>query len=169
MIEDGELSIGTVKAVFGIEGYLAVSSHSGEYEHYKGLERVILLQGEKRHVATIESVRETGRGILVRFAGFETPEKARTLVGSEIVVPREKAAPLAKGEFYATDVAGCDLVMDGKPVAKILSVVEGGLYDFFESELADGSVVLVPFSKEFIGEVDLPGRRVELLRDWILE
>ncbi len=169
MIEDGELSIGAVKAVFGIEGYLAVSSHSGEYAHYRGLDRVILLQGGKRRVASIESVRETGRGILVRFAGFETPEKARTLVGSEIIVPREKAAPLAEGEFYATDVAGCELVLDGKPVARILSVVEGGLYDFFESELSDGRIVLVPFSKEFIGDVDLAGRRVELLRDWILE
>jgi 16S rRNA processing protein RimM len=169
LTEDNELSIGTVKAAFGVEGFLAVSSHSGEFGHFKGLTGVTLLLGGKRRAAVIEATRVTGKGILVRFKGLDTPETARSLVGAEILVPRSAAAPLAAGQCYVVDLIGGSLYFEGKEVAKILSVVEGGQYDLFESELPGGRVVLVPYSKEFIGDVDLSGRRVELLCDWILE
>jgi 16S rRNA processing protein RimM len=169
LIEDGELSIGTIRAAFGVEGFLTVSSHSGEYKHFKGLTGVTLLIGGKRRPAVVDATRVTGKGILVRFKGLDTPEAARSLVGAEILVPRSAAAPLAAGQCYVVDIVGGSLLFKGKEVAKILSVVEGGQYDLFESELPDGRVVLVPYSKEFIGDVDVPRRRVELLLDWILE
>jgi 16S rRNA processing protein RimM len=169
LIEDGELSIGTVRAAFGVEGFLTVLSHSGEYGHFKRLKGVTLLIGGKRRTAVIEATRVTGKGIQVRFQGLDTPEAARSLVGAEILVPRSAAAPLAPGQCYVVDLVGGALLHEGREVAKILSIVEGGQYDFFESELADGRVVLVPYSKEFIGDVDVPNRRVQLLKDWILE
>jgi 16S rRNA processing protein RimM len=169
LIEEGELSVGILKAPFGLEGWLTLVSHSGEAAHFAGLSEIVLLKEGKRSPARIEEFRQGEKGLLVRLAGCHDAETARRLAGSEIIVPRAKAAPLGPGQYYATDLAGCALCLNGAKAALILSVIEGGIYDFLEAELPDGRRALVPFSKEFIGRVDLPGRSVDLLKEWILE
>lgn len=168
-VQDDEFVIGLVRAAFGLDGYASVTSCSGEYDHFFPLKDVILRKNGKRRRAVIESLDIGEKGLLILFAGCEGADDALKLVDSEIIVPRSKGAPLRRGEYYDRDLVGCFLTLGGQPAAEILSVIEGGAYDFLEAKRPDGANQLVPFNKEFIGEVDISGRRVELLKGWILE
>jgi 16S rRNA processing protein RimM len=127
----------------------------------------------------VEAVKVRGDGeVLVRFAGFDSPEKAKTLSGSEVIVDRKDAAPLGEGEFYIEDLKGLRLVADRKAGGTekvfgiIIGVVEGGgglLLDIQSGgDAADSGTRFIPFRKEFIGEV-LPEEGTVVLRaPWAL-
>ena len=108
--------------------------------------------------------------MLIRFKGIESPEAAKTLKGAEIVVDREYAAPLGEGEFYIEDLKNLEVVsVDGEALGQITGIVEGGGGFLAEVTLSSGNARLVPFKKEFFGEVNFSSGKIELLELWILE
>jgi len=170
LIDKDELVIGIVRGSIGVEGDVAVTSCSGETAHFRGIERIdAVLADGKRVVLAVSRIEEDAKGLLVRFSGYGTPEKLLALSGAQLVVPRAQAAPLRKGEYYAIDLVGCALTYAGGAVASVLSLIEGSAYDYLEVAQSDGRTVCVPFLKEFIGEVDLAAKSIELRKDWILE
>jgi len=143
-------------------------------------------------------VEEGSGGLTMAFVGYETPEAARVLTGLDIMVARDRAAPLKDNEWYVADLVGLDLTHEGRVVARIRSVLEGGPDPWLEvvvpesgpgdapDPAAGGSsgtakrnperakrnperVSLVPFRGEFVGSIDLLAGRVELLAPWLLD
>jgi len=114
-------------------------------------------------------VEEGSGGLTMAFVGYETPEAARVLTGLDIMVARDRAAPLKDNEWYVADLVGLDLTHEGRVVARIRSVLEGGPDPWLEAELPDGRRSLVPFRGEFVGSIDLSAGRVELLAPWLLD
>jgi 16S rRNA processing protein RimM len=106
----------------------------------------------------------------MRFAGVDNPEAASLLNGAEIIVGRENAAPLKKGEYYVEDLKGIEVINpEGKALGHITDVVEGGGWYLVEVKLLSGEKRFVPFRKEFLGDVDLERGKVALLEPWILD
>lgn len=168
---------GIVRTSHGVDGRVKVESTSGEFEHFYDLDEVVLRSNGVERTFNIENIEAVHSGLLVKFRGIDSPEEAKKLAGSEIVVPRDRACPLHRGEFYVSDLCTCVLVYKGSPVGRITSVMEGGAHDLLEVQVAEGSgpdssgnrTVLVPFRDEFVGAVDIKKRTVELMHRWILE
>lgn len=108
-------------------------------------------------------------GLSMAFEGYESPEEARKLTGMDILVPRAEAAPLRQNEWYIADLIGLALVAEGKKIAVVESVLDGGPEPWLEARLPGGGKAVVPFRKEFVGEVRLESGEIELLAPWILE
>jgi 16S rRNA processing protein RimM len=108
-------------------------------------------------------------GLVMAFAGYESPEEARKLTGMDILVPRSEAAPLRENEWYIADLIGLVLVAEGKKLAVVESILDGGPEPWLEARLTGGATAVVPFRKEFVGEVRLEKGEIELLAPWILE
>jgi 16S rRNA processing protein RimM len=167
--------VGLVRSAFGLSGAFKFASTSGEYGHFANMTEVVLRgkKGEKSY--SVESVTLSGSYPFMKLAGVNSPEEAKLLGGSEILVPRDKACPLKEGEYYVEDLKGCVLVHESEAAGAIIGVVEGGGGSLLEVRLSGGAsggesrAVFVPFNKEFIGNVDLAARRVELKHLWILE
>lgn len=167
--------LGKIGAPRGIKGDLKLQSYSGEYAHILKL-KTLELQGEgRRLVLKIIRAQVNPDGATIAFEGYPTPESARALTGLEIVASRNDAAPLAENEWYTADLMGLVLrgpkgtELEGKDLGKVLAIVEGGADPCLECLVANGSRVLVPFRKEFVGEVDIKGGCVEIVAPWILE
>jgi 16S rRNA processing protein RimM len=173
------LAIGRLGAPKGVRGDLKVHSYSGESAHFLKLKEAALRgatpTGVPRELRlTVARIAGEGEGLTMAFEGYPSPETARVLTGMEIIVPRSEAAPLGPDEWYVTDLVGLALVVGGEKVATVRAVLEGGPDPWLES-LVPGSggapdrVALVPFRKEFVGEVDIAGGRIELLAPELLE
>ena len=179
------MAIGRIGAPKGVRGDLKIHSYSGEFEHFLGLKEA-LLEGEAP-VAPPRAGQESGPpekrrlslkvlraqlsegGLTMAFAGYESPEAARKLTGLDIMAFREDAAPLGENEWYIADLIGLALVAEGRTLATVASVLDGGPEPWLEARLPGGGTAIVPFRKEFVGEVDLDAGRIELLAPWILE
>ena len=171
------LITGRIRGTFGLEGFLKIESCSGEYEHFLNLKE-IKLQLPSKGTETqspelfyqVEECVVRNADALLKLRGIDSPEAAKKLHGADILVPRDMACPLERGEFYINDLCNSDLVYKGNSVGTIADVVEGGGGLLLEvSEAATGRTVYIPFRSQFIGKINIPAKQVELMHRWILE
>jgi len=165
---------GIVGAPFGLEGFVKVKPLSGETEHLLKLKSAALRQNGKERVLAIEESAPNAEAVIIRFAGFHSPEEAKSIAGAELVVSREEAAALKPGEFYVEDLKGLavqagETSAGGQILGHINAIIEGGGGDLAEITLTNGKRKLVPFRKEFFSGIDPENNRVTLNNLWILE
>jgi len=161
---------GVVGAPFGLEGFVKVKPLSGEIEHLLKLKTATLRQDGKERVLAIEDCRPSLPVVVMRFAGFNSPEAAKALAGAELIVSREEAAALKPGEFYVEDLKGLAVLDESQQLlGHINAIIEGGGGDLAEITLNSGKRKLVPFLKVFFSGIDLENRRITLNKLWILE
>ena len=185
--------VGIVRGTHGITGEFKVESTSGEYGHFAGMEEVALTDGTEKKQFTVEYVHPASGTLYMKLVGISGPEEAARYKGFQIVVPRKFAHPLQAGEWYIEDLKGCSVLYGeayengaaDDAVGTVTDVKEGGSGYLVEISLSeacsllrddvkfgkDGKVrtVYVPFRDEFIGDVDVEGRRMRLMHLWILE
>ncbi|MCF7927856.1 MAG: ribosome maturation factor RimM [Spirochaetales bacterium] len=163
-----KLTVAVLGKRSGIEGDIKVRSLSGELEHLETIREAELVRGNRQVRVTVERTIRHGDQLLMKFAGVDSPEEAARLTGMEMQVERGQAAKLGPDEYYHADLCQCSVYFEQKCVGTVKSIVFGPENDLLEVQ-GEESVYLIPFRKEFIGEISVDSRRIELLEEWILE
>lgn len=171
------IKTGHVVGTFALDGTVKVVSCSGEYDHFLELKRVYVSFSSNKMKRIkyadgwfgVESIRLLSAFALLKLENISVLEDAKCFVGGDILVERERASFLNEGEFYSSDISTCFLFYKDCKVARVLSVVEGGSGSLLEVKKLDGSCVYVPFHDEFVGDVDIEKKKIELKHEWILE
>lgn len=176
-----------VRASHGVSGECRLESASGKYEHLQKLSSVVLRHGNKAKTCTIASMRLVrNNSMFVRFREITSPEEIRMYAGWEVVVPKQYAYRAQEGEWYVDDLQGCDLIFKsdaGVPVkvGTVKAVLEGGASELLEVDVSEAKAetlyagkkkahtVYVPFSDEYIGDVDIKNKTLMLRHLWIVE
>ena len=162
--------IALVGSPFGVKGFVKVRPCSGEIDHLLKLQSVIVSKDGKERLFQIEESSPAPSSVLMRFAGIETPEAAKTLSGAQLIAGREQAAPLGDGEFYIEDLKGLAVIAEnGDAIGHITDIIEGGGGELAEIELLNGEKRLVPFRHEFFSTIYPEKGNVTLQNLWILE
>jgi 16S rRNA processing protein RimM len=138
------LAVGRVQTSHGLKGYLKVKSLSGEIEHLLRLKSIRLGGAGKLTLFEVEDVRPGVGTVLLKLAGIDNRETGDEYRGQFVWVDRQFASVLGEEEYYISDLLGCRLFQ-----GKIL-------------ESTEGKRLIVPFSKHFVGAVDIADRRIEL-------
>jgi 16S rRNA processing protein RimM len=163
-----KLVTGIVTGVHGRSGELKVKPESGENKHFYRLKNVSLNCEGKRRDFAVESIRKHNSFALVKLQTIDSAEQAAEFIGWELLIPRRKAARRKRGEYYTADICSCSVQNGKKTVGTVLSVWDSGANDMLEIQKNDGSIVMVPFLKKFVGKVNLRKKSIELKNDWIL-
>ncbi len=169
------LVTGKIRTSYGVKGYMKIISYSGEKDQFSELKNITLRCGEREFGKKIEDVRVANKDILIKLEGIDTPEEAQKYRSCEILIPRESASKCREGEFYIADLNGCSVVKDGKNFGEVISVITNSSSDLLEVESSEltgkgrKKIFLIPFRKEFIGEVDIDRKEIQLLEEWIAE
>jgi 16S rRNA processing protein RimM len=162
--------VGQIGAPFGVKGFVKVRSFSGEIDHLLKLDSVIVNKDGSERVLCIEESAPSFPGLIMRFAGIDNPESAKTLGGAQLIGSRDQATPLNKGEFYIEDLKGLPVVTENNEViGSIFDIIEGGGGELAEVKLNSGVKHMVPFRKEFFLDVSLEKKRAILQNLWILD
>jgi 16S rRNA processing protein RimM len=137
--EEQKLVIGIIRGTHGLEGKFKVESTSGECEHFFDLDEVTLRIGTIEKTVKVESIEGNVNSLIMKCAGINSPEDAKKLSGSEILVPRNKACPLNEGEFYVEDLKQCKLVYlpNEKKPAKLSGLAENTESAIFAGTITD--------------------------------
>jgi 16S rRNA processing protein RimM len=162
------IAIGKIRTSHGVHGFVKIVSFSGESDHFFNLEKILLKSEKVEKEYKIEEMKPMGGSVIIKFDGIDTPEKAKTLSGMEIWVPRDKASALSEGEYYHADLNQCSIQFNDEVVGRVKSILEGGGGELFEVEMTSGETVLIPFRDEFIGEISIEKKLIELKSKWIL-
>jgi 16S rRNA processing protein RimM len=163
--QDRIVVLGKIAGTFGVLGWVKVSSYTEPANNLLQYPVWRVRRNSEWLALEVSGGRITGKGILAKLTGIDTPEDAKLWVGSELGVWRREMPPTLPNEYYLSDLEGLEVVnASGETLGRI---------DHFRSTPSSTVVVVrrqghpeqwVPFVKERIVRIDLPGKCVVL--DW---
>ena len=102
--------------------------------------------------------------VVLKFAGYDSIETAKELVGFDFAVAEGDRVELEDGYFYDWQLEGC--LVESNDGVKIGTVKEvkrlGGEIDMLAVVDADGVSRLIPLVEEIVLEVDIAGRKIRI-------
>jgi 16S rRNA processing protein RimM len=130
----------------GNRGELTAASLSSKPERFERLTRVRLLSDTLPAEAMydVEEVWEHGGGLVFKLAGVDSISEAEKLRGAEVQVPRAERVELEPGEYFHSDLIGCEVRerVSGRVVGKVTDFQEYGGPPLLE---VDRGRLLIPF------------------------
>jgi len=158
-----------VKTSHGVKGEFKIFCLSPNLEEIEKLTLGHLrLKNQVREIE-IEHIRGSLPNLIMKIKGIDSPEAVRLISGAEILRKVDPQKELSTNEFFAQDLVGVELELHGEYRGKILSVWENAASDMLEIEKSNGTIVHIPFLQQFVGDVNIETKKMELLVDWILE
>ncbi len=157
-IEPRFLIIGRIRKPHGVRGDLKVSILADEPKRFNSLERVFVSADSKAHSPLeqqVEKVRLLQSDAIVKFAGIDTPEVARTFNSQWLFVSAEDALQLAEGELYSYQLIGMEVVTnEGQRIGIIDQILETGANDVLVVQGEKGEILL-PDIPDVVESIDI--------------
>ena len=157
--------VGRIGAVYGVHGWLKVHTFTEYGDNLLEYAPWYLCGPDgKMHETTIAEGKLHGKGLVAKFAGFDTPETARTLTGKTIHIKRSQLPPLNADEYYWSDLVGLTVInQKGETLGKIMYFIETGSNDVMV--VKDSKEVAIPYLPgSVVLNIDLA--KQEMLVDW---
>ncbi len=126
--------------------------------------------GSIKPVVILSSRIHNGQAV-IHFEGCQSIDEAELLRGCEIQIPLSDRVPLAAGEYFVTDLIGCDAYEAGAsaPFARVRDVLPLGegvlgtpllVMQTLATPGKSAAELLVPFAAEICTVIDVVARRI---------
>ena len=104
-----------------------------------------------------------GDRVIFKFKGVDTISDAGRLAGADVLIPLDQRPSAAKGEYYQSDLLGCEVVdQSGRRLGVVEGWQETGGVPLLEIRSQDGKELLIPFAKSMLVKIDLELKRIEV-------
>lgn len=164
--EDDWVAVARLTRPWGHRGELAavpLSSHPGRFERLAEAR----LRGAKGFPAggpalTVESVRWQGARLIFKFQGVESIAEAEKLRGAEVCVSPAERWPLPPGEWYISDLIGCEVVdrTTCERLGRVTAWLDIGGTGTLEVTGEGGRELWIPFARSICQEIDIEAKRI---------
>jgi 16S rRNA processing protein RimM len=110
----------------------------------------------------IERIWRHQDALIFKFVGVDSISAAEPLEGSDVCIPREERALLPDGEYYQSDLVGCQVIEAGteRLIGVVTSWQEYGGPPLLEVLGENGKEILIPFAKSICATIDPPAKRI---------
>ncbi len=155
-----KLQIGVITGTHGIRGLVKVLPVTDDPKRFTELDTVYLRRKDGREqILKISSARLHKNNVLLGFEGYEDINQVEDMKGCELLIDRDKAAPLENNEYYFADLIGMrvERVTDSgtELLGELAEIMETGANDVFVVKRVEGGEVLIPSIADCIREVDV--------------
>jgi len=140
----------------GNRGELTALPLSSKLQRYEELTEVYLFGSGERF--EVESTWFHQAILIFKFKGIDGISAAEQLSGSEVRVPKSERAVLEPGEYFQSDLVGCQVVdrRTGEEYGRVTAWQDGGGSGLLELE----GGLLIPFARSICVEIDPAHRRI---------
>lgn len=151
---DNMVQLATIGAAHGLKGEVKVQTFTADP---LGLTTYGTLFDKNARCFEIEHVFMNKNNVIVQFSGIDDRNKAEALNGTALYVNRNQLPDdLEEDEFYQTDLVGLNVKDEqGKIIGKVNALFDFGGGDLLELLIDGRKLVLIPFSKAAVPEVDI--------------
>jgi 16S rRNA processing protein RimM len=155
-VSSGWITIALVGRARGNRGEVLALPLSDHPERFDDLREVHLFGSGERY--EVENVWWHDGRLVLKFRGVDTISQAEALTGCEMRVPEDQGVRLEPGEYFQSDLVGCEVVdrSSGERlgvVAEFLETGGPGLLDL-------GGDFLIPFARSICVEIDPAAKRI---------
>lgn len=155
--------MGRVAAPYGIKGWVKVQPYTEYLDSLLDFPVWRLGKANAWSEFQVLDARVHGRVLVASLENVTDRNRAETLAGMEIAVPRAEMPEAEEGEYYWDDLIGLEVVnLAGENLGRIEGLLETGAHDVMRV-LGDRER-LIPFTEPIVCSVDMDAGRVEV--DW---
>ncbi len=147
----------------GLRGEVVADVLTDFPERFEGLHKVVAVSADgTRADLKIEDFWFQKDRIVLRFADFDSVEKAQALREVEICIPESDAAELDEGEFFDWQLEGCTVeTLEGETIGTVRELMRTGGTEILVVEIG-ASEYLIPFAESICTEVDIEGKKIRV-------
>ncbi len=99
--------------------------------------------------------------VVLKFAGYDTIDAAKALVGFEFGLPEAERVELGEGEYYDWELEGCLVETNARSVVgKVREVMRTGGVELLVVESEERQEVLIPLAATIVVEIDVANKRI---------
>jgi len=140
----------------GNRGEITAFSLSSKSERYAALKECYLFGSGER--VEIENTWFHNGALIFKFRGVDSISSAELLSGLEVRVPLAERTPLEAGEFFQSDLIGCEVVerASGERLGSVIDWDDSGGAGLLVLE----GDLLIPFARSICVEIDPAARRI---------
>jgi len=169
---DTRVPLGKLGSVFGVKGWIKVTSHTAPKENILNYPEWQLKIANSWQVIEVEQSRPHGKTLVAKLAGIDDRDQAQKLVGTMIAVYRSQLPDIEDNEYYWSDLLGMQVVTQQDTVlGKVKEILETGSNDVLVVTSKDTDKVtecLIPWlDGDVIINVDTQERVITV--DWDAE
>ena len=127
---DKKVVLGKVGRVHGVSGWVRLKSYTAPPDNILNYP---LLRAELNGTLStleIDASRRQPKGLLVHFAGYDSPDVSRALTGKEVWVTSSELPDLESGTFYWYELVGLEVTnLQGEILGTVSGLLETGAND----------------------------------------
>jgi len=157
--KEGLVCVGVIGAARGLRGEVRIKSFTADPADIGAYGPLFDATGERAfrlHVAGMAKGQ-----VIARIEGVEDRDAAEALKGVHLHVPRRVLPETSDEEYYHADLIGLRAELaGGERLGTIRAIYDFSAGDVLEIAQEDGGVVMVPFTRAVVPEIDFDGGRV---------
>ncbi len=124
------IHVGKVSGVFGIKGWLKITSYTEPRVNIAHYGRWILKKNNEQKPINVLAGQAHSKGVIVQLEHIADRDQALALMGWDIFISRDQLPPAKQGEYYWADLVGLQVENTaGTPLGKVESLFETGAND----------------------------------------
>lgn len=161
MAQDKPVTLAAITGAHGVTGEVRLKLFG------EGVEALSRYSSFNDGALTLKKLRDDNKGgAIARFAEVTDRNRAESLRGTALTVPRSALPELGEGEYYHADLVGLPAISTtGEALGAVIAVDNFGAGDVLEIERANGKRFMVPMREEAVPEWD--GERLLIDATWI--
>lgn len=157
------LQVGVIASTHGIRGEVKVFPTTDDVKRFQNCKQLLLDTGKERIELEVEGVKYFKQFVILKFQGIDSINDVECYKGNSLLVARENAVKLRKGEYFIADLIGLVVCNEaGENIGVLEDVLQTGANDVYHIRLSDGRELLLPAIRECVLEVDVENRWMKI-------
>ncbi|MBE7028389.1 MAG: 16S rRNA processing protein RimM [Ruminococcaceae bacterium] len=162
------IEIGQIVNTHGVRGEVKVNSWIDDLNEFCDFEKYFYKKNGEYIELTLDKLRFHKNCAIIKFKEIKDMTEAETFKGTVLLSLKNKNLP--EGVFYVGDLIGIKVFAMEREIGEISDVFKTGASDVYTVKTSDGKEVYIPAVREFIKNIDLDNKTMEInLIDGLLD
>ncbi len=145
----------------GLKGELVAELLTDFPERFQRVSAIIAIGRGERETLELENHWLQNDRIVLKFAGYDDVESAKSLIGFDFALPEAERMKLSENEYYDWELEGCSVVIeDGPTVGSVRGLLRTGGVELLVVEDETGREHLIPMAQSIVVKIDISRRQI---------
>ena len=162
--KDDPIVVARIVKARGLRGEVIADLLTDFPDRFENLKLLIgLSPDDSRRSLQIEEQWFHGNRLVLKFAGFNSIDEAKVLVGYELAVPSQDRVELPEDSFYEWELIGCRVeTVGGEHIGEVAEVMRTGGVEILKVIDQTGRDRLIPMASDIVVEIDKENKLVRI-------
>ena len=145
----------------GLKGEIVAELLTDFPERFEHLSEIFAVRSGEKKSLELENHWLQNDRIILKFAGYDDIESAKSLIGFDFALPEAERMQLSENEYYGWELEGCSVVVeDGPKLGIVRGLLRTGGVELLVVEDEAAREHLIPMVQSMVVKIDISRKEV---------